>query len=67
MYILKVKGTSKIPDYIQIRDCHFTLIAYFTLRQAEKTLNNNHFNLCKEKVMSLLPTLSYGKIYKFDC
>ena len=67
MYILKVKGTYKIPDYIQIRDNQFTLISYFTLHQAEKALNDTHFNLCKEKVISMLPTLSYGKIHKLDC
>ena len=29
MYIIKVKGKAKIPDYIQLRDEQFVLIAYF--------------------------------------
>jgi hypothetical protein len=29
MYILKVKGKAKIPDYVQIRDDNFVLVAYF--------------------------------------
>ena len=29
MYIIKVKGKAKIPDYIQLRDEKFVLIAYF--------------------------------------
>ena len=29
MYIIKVKGKAKIPDYIQIRDENFVLVAYF--------------------------------------
>ena len=28
-YLLKVKGKAKIPDYIQLRDEHLTLIGYF--------------------------------------
>jgi hypothetical protein len=29
VYIIKVKGKAKIPDYIQLRDENFVLIAYF--------------------------------------
>ena len=29
MYIIKVKGVAKIPDYVQLRDDEFTLLAYF--------------------------------------
>ena len=29
MYIIKIKGKVKIPDYVQIRDDKFTLLAYF--------------------------------------
>ena len=29
MYIIKVKGKTIIPDYIQIRDENFVLVAYF--------------------------------------
>ena len=29
VYIIKIKGKAKIPDYVQLRDDNFTLIAYF--------------------------------------
>src|SRR5690606_7825505 len=29
MYVIKVKGVAKIPDYVQLRDEAFTLLAYF--------------------------------------
>jgi len=29
MYLLKIRGAGKIPDYLQVRDDDFTLIAYF--------------------------------------
>ena len=38
MYILKIKGKAKIPDYIQIRDNDFTLKAYFRVDRPEKSL-----------------------------
>ena len=38
LYILKIKGTKIIPDFVQIRDENMTLIAYFRLSQAENGL-----------------------------
>ena len=34
-YILKIKGTKTIPDFIQIRDDKMTLRAYFRVSQKE--------------------------------
>ena len=39
MYIIKVKGKAKIPDYIQLRDEAFVLIAYF---RADRPLKDLH-------------------------
>ena len=38
MYILKIQGTKKIPDYIQIRDEDFTLVAYFRINNPRRAL-----------------------------
>ena len=38
LYILKIKGTTKIPDFVQIRDNNMTLIAYFRLNQIAQGL-----------------------------
>ena len=38
MYIIKVKGVAKIPDYVQLRDEKFTLLAYFRLDRPDKSL-----------------------------
>ncbi|MBX3103059.1 MAG: fructose-6-phosphate aldolase [Bacteroidetes bacterium] len=35
-YILKVQGKAKIPDYIQVRDAHFTLIGYFRPNRGQR-------------------------------
>lgn len=36
-YIIKIKGKAKIPDYIQLRDENFVLVAYF---RADRPLKN---------------------------
>lgn len=38
MYIVKVKGVAKIPDYVQLRDDEFTLLAYFRVDRPDKSL-----------------------------
>jgi hypothetical protein len=54
MYILKVKGKAKIPDYIQIRDENFTLKAYFRVDRPEKSLAK--FGFDEQKLENLLKT-----------
>ena len=65
LYILKIKGTQKIPDFVQIRDEKMTLIAYFRLNQIEKGLIKNNLKQETEGITSLLNTIPYGKIYKY--
>src|SRR3546814_16750616 len=36
MYVIKVKGVAKIPDYVQLRDDAFTLLAYFRVDRTDK-------------------------------
>lgn len=64
MYIIKVKGKAKIPDYIQIRDENFVLVAYF---RADRPLKNiEKFGLAgKEKELEkLIQELPFGKLQK---
>ena len=65
LYILKIKGTKKIPDFVQIRDEKMTLIAYFRLNQIEKGLKKTNLKSETEGITSLLNTIPYGKIYKY--
>ena len=65
LYILKIKGTQKIPDFVQIRDEKMTLIAYFRLNQIEKGLIKNNLKQEIEGITSLLNSIPYGKIYKY--
>lgn len=62
MYILKIKGKSKIPDYIQIRDENFTLIDYFRVDRPLKNLDKIGLEGKEEKLKKLIAELPFGKL-----
>ena len=64
-YILKIKGTEKIPDFVQIRDENMTLIAYFRLSQIEIGLKKNGLINDIEGITNILQQIPYGKITKY--
>ena len=64
MFLLKIKGTEKIPDFVQIRDKKMTLIAYFRLSQIEKGIEKNNLTKYKQKIIDGISKTSFGKIYK---
>jgi hypothetical protein len=64
MFILKIKGGAKIPEYIQIRDNNFTLIAYFRADHKSSWLDQYVLAERKAEIERLIEELPYGKIYK---
>lgn len=67
MYILKVKGKAKIPDYIQMRDENFTLKAYFRVDRPEKSLAKFGFSGQKfEEIMKLINDMPFGIVQKLE-
>ena len=66
IYILKIKGTEKIPDFVQIRDENMTLQAYFRLSQAEKGLKKHNLEKESEEILKLLKKIPFGKMHKHD-
>tara|TARA_B100000287_G_C20326519_1_gene659949 strand:+ start:359 stop:571 length:213 start_codon:yes stop_codon:yes gene_type:complete len=65
LYVLKIKGTTTIPDFVQIRDKNLTLIAYFRLSQAGKGLKKNKLEKYSNDILELLEKIPFGKIYKY--
>ena len=65
LYILKIKGTKTIPDFVQIRDEQMTLCAYFRLSQQESGLRKNNLEAEKKGIMTLLDSIPFGKIHKY--
>jgi len=62
MYIIKVKGKAKIPDYIQFRDENFVLIAYFRADRPLKKLEKYGLQNKEEELQKLIETLPFGKL-----
>jgi hypothetical protein len=66
MYILKIRGTRKIPDFIQIRDENFTLIAYFKITNPKTALTRCNLIDRVDRILEIAGSLEYGKIRKLD-
>ena len=66
MYLIKVKGVAKIPDYIQLRDDKFTLLAYFRIDRPEKALEKCGFADQAEYIYSVANSLPFGVIKKLE-
>ena len=66
MYILKIKGKAKIPDYIQIRDDDFTLKAYFRVDRPEKSLEKIGLGDRREELLKLIEEIPFGKVLKIQ-
>ena len=66
MYIIKIKGKVKIPDYVQLRDDKFTLLSYFRADRPENALMKCGLASSEEKIKKIIAELPYGKILKFE-
>jgi hypothetical protein len=66
MYIIKVKGVAKIPDYVQLRDDKFTLLAYFRVDRPEKSLDKAGLHDKTEYIMNIIKELPFGQILKLE-
>ena len=66
MYIIKVKGVAKIPDYVQLRDDKFTLLAYFRVDRPEKSLDKVGLHDKAEQIMNIVKELPFGQILKLE-
>ena len=66
MYIIKVKGVARIPDYVQLRDDKFTLLAYFRVDRPDKSLEKIGLGDKSEYILNLVKDLPFGQILKLE-
>ena len=66
MYIVKVKGIAKIPDYVQLRDDKFTLLAYFRVDRPDKSLEKLGLGDKQDYIMEMVKDLPFGQIAKLE-
>lgn len=64
LYIIKVKGKAKIPDYIQLRDKNFVLVSYFRADRPEKILKKYGLEGKEDALYALIASLPFGKLQK---
>ena len=62
MYIIRVKGKAKIPDYIQLRDNDFVLIAYFRADRPLKDLHRYGLDGKETELAAVIEQLEFGKL-----
>lgn len=66
MYIIKVKGKTIIPDYIQIRDENFVLVAYFRADRPLKKMDRFGLDGKEEALKEVISSIPYGKLQKLE-
>lgn len=66
MFIIKVKGKAKIPDYIQLRDENFVLVAYFRADRPLKNLEKYGLGGKEDPLKKVIDELPFGKLQKLD-
>ena len=66
MYIIKIQGKAKIPDYIQLRDKDFVLVAYFRADRELKNLEKYGLEGQEEYLSKLIAELPFGKLQALE-
>ncbi len=66
MYIIKVKGKAKIPDYIQLRDDSFVLVAYFRADRPLKNMEKYGLGGKEQQLAKIIEGLPFGKLQKLS-
>lgn len=66
MYIIKVKGKAKIPDYIQLRDDNMVLVAYFRADRPLKNIEKYGLGGKEEALEAVINRLDFGKLEKLE-
>jgi hypothetical protein len=66
MYIFKVKGKAKIPDYVQLRDNSFSLLGYFRADRPEKGLTECGYGERLDEMKALIDEMPFGRMIKLE-
>ena len=61
-YLLKIKGSGNINDFIQLRDKYFTLILCSPEKSFQKKMKEHPDSLVADKIINELNSLAYHQI-----
>ena len=62
MYLLKIKGAGKLPDYVQVRGEDFKLIAFINLAGIERGLEKNNLGRYAKQIMEVLEKIDFNEV-----
>ena len=66
MYIIKIKGKEKIPDYIQFRDENFALVAYFRADRPLRNMDKHGLEGKEASLKKIIEQLPFGKLRELE-
>lgn len=66
VYVMKIKGVERMPDFIQVRDAQFTLIGYFRADKPHSARALLQLGYSAEVLARVMEKLSYGHLHKMD-
>ncbi|MCK5856968.1 MAG: hypothetical protein KAG64_05730 [Bacteroidales bacterium] len=66
MYLMKIKGGGKIPNYLQIRDDDYTLIAYFRADRLKQGLTKYKIIKYLEPIEKCIDNMNFGEMKYLD-
>lgn len=64
MYFLKTQGTDKIPDYVQIRDDNFVLLAHFKMNNPDNQIKKFGLENYVDNIKELILNTAFGELKK---
>ncbi len=62
MYLMKIKGSGKIPDYLQIRDDAYTLVAYFRADRIKQGLARHKMEQYEKAIEDCVGKIGFGEM-----
>ena len=66
MYLLKTKGISNIPEYIQLRNNDFVLISHFRADKASAEIFKYNFQNDRNDILEIIKRLPFGILFKIN-
>ena len=66
MYIIKIKGKAKIPDYIQIRNDNMILVDYFRADRPIDKIKSYGVSSSDDEIVEYINGLEFGKLQKLS-
>tara|TARA_B100001027_G_C16021337_1_gene221284 strand:- start:287 stop:493 length:207 start_codon:yes stop_codon:yes gene_type:complete len=66
MFIIKIKGKAKIPDFIQLRDDNMILLEYFSAARPLNKLKSYGIKSSDKEILKYVDELEYGKLQKLN-